>query len=319
MRALVGQHDTCPVRAIFRQRKGTAADLDVEWVKGDILDKESLVTAFTGAKVVFHLASLVSIDPREAKEVHISNVSGTRNVVEAALECGVKRLIYFSSIHAYNQYPLDEVLDESRDYADGLRQDAYARSKAAAEVEVRRAIDRGLDAVILTPTGVVGPFDGRPSYMGQFFLDLHRRKIPVQIAGGFDFVDVRNVIDATVAAETQGRCGENYILSGSWHSMRNLGLMSQQATGVPAPRLVLPMFVARFWAPFQVILDRSRGRRPLYTSTALRFISCGNRRISSAKAQAELGFRSRPLADSVRDAYRWFEERGMLGGNGGDD
>ena len=315
-RALVGRYDACPVRAIFRKRRGTAADLDVEWVNGDILDKKSLLTAFTGAEVVFHLAALVSIDPGRGEKVHTTNVSGTRNVVEAALECGVRRLVYFSSIHAYNQYPLDEVLDEGRDSVDGPRHDAYARSKAAGETEVRRGIDRGLDAVILNPTGVIGPFDGGPSHMGQFFLDLHRRRIPAQIAGGFDCVDVRDVVDAAVAAETQARCGENYILSGGWYSMRDLALLSQQATGVAAPRFVFPMFLARFWAPFQVILDRSRGRRPLYTPAALRFVSGGNQQVSSAKAQAELGFRSRPLGDSVRDTYRWFDEQGMLGEDG---
>lgn len=315
-RTLIERDDARTVRAIFRKRRGTAADLDVKWVNGDILDKESLITAFTGAEIVFHLAAVVSIDPGRAREIHTANVSGTRNVVEAALECGVRRLVHFSSIQAYNQYPLDEVLDERRDSADGLRHDAYDRSKAASEVEVRRGIDRGLDAVILNPTGVIGPFDGGPSHLGQFFLDLHRRKIPAQIAGGFDCVDVRDVVDAAVVAETQARCGENYLLSGGWHSMRNLALLSQQVTGVAVPRLVLPMFVARFWAPFQVVLDRSRGRRPLYTPAALRAMSGSNRRISSAKAQAELGFRSRPLADSVRDTYRWFDERGMLGENG---
>ena len=315
VRALVGR-DTRPVRAIFRKRRGTAADLGVEWVNGDILDKESLIAAFAGAETVFHLAAVISIDPGRAKEIHTANVSGTRNVVEAALECGVRRLVHFSSIQAYNQYPLDEVLDESRDSADGTRHDSYNRSKAAGEMEVRRGIERGLDAVILNPTAVIGPFDGGPSHVGQFFLDLHRRKIPAQIVGGFDCVDVRDVVDAAMAAETQARCGENYLLSGGWYSMRDLALLSQQVTGVAVPRFVLPMFVARFWAPFQVVLDRSRGRRPLYTPAALRVMSGSNRRISSAKAQAELGFRSRPLADSVRDTYQWFDEQGMLGENG---
>ena len=314
-RTLVERYGIRTVRAIFRKRQGTAADLDIEWVNGDILDKESLVTAFEGAEVVFHLAALVSVDPRRAKEFHAANVLGTRNVVEASLECGVRRLVHFSSVYAYNQYPLDEVLDESRGFADSPRHGAYDRSKADSEMEVRRGIDRGLDAVILNPTGVIGPFDGGPSHMGQFLLDLYRRRIPAQIAGGFDLVDVRDVVDVAVAAEIQARCGENYLLPGGWYSMRNLTLSSQQVTGVAAPRLVFPMFMARFWAPFQVILDRSCGRRPLYTPTSLRVMSGSNRRISSAKAQAELGFRPRPLADSVRDAYRWFDEQGMLGEN----
>ena len=87
---------------------------------------------------------------------------------------------------------------------------------------------------------------------------------------------------------------------------------SQQATGVAAPRLQFPLWAARLWAPCQVVLDRSRGRRPLYTPVAVRVMAHGNRRISSARARAELGFQARPLADSVKDTYRWFDEHGML-------
>ena len=310
-RALVDRYGTGAVRALFREGRGTAADLDIEWVRGHLFDKESLVAAFTGAETVFHLAALVSIDSGRSKEVHATNVAGTRNVVEVALECGVRRLVHFSSIHAYDHHPIDEVLDESRGPA-GPTHDAYNRSKAAGEREVRRGIDQGLDAVILNPTGVLGPFDGEPSHMGQVFLDLYRRRIPAVVAGGYNWVDVRDVVEAAVTAEMRAKCGDNYILSGHWHTMRELTELSWRATGVAAPRLLFPMFLARFWAPFQVVLDRSRGRRPLYTPAALRIMAHGNRRISSAKAREELGFSPRPLAESVKDAYRWFNDGGML-------
>ena len=312
-RALADRYGPRQVRAIYRKRRGTAADLDIAWVYGDILDKESLIAAFTDAETVFHLAALVSVDAVRAQEFHLTNVEGTRNVVEAALACGVRRLVHVSSIHAYDQHPLDEVLDESRHPADRPHHDPYDRSKAAGEVEVRRGIDRGLDAVILNPTSVLGPYDGRPSPMGQVFLDLHRRRFPALIAGGYDWVDVRDVTAAMMAAETQARCGENYLVSGHWHTMRELAHFSRQATGVAVPRLVFPMFVARLWAPCQVVLDRCRGRRPLYTPAGARIMAHGNRRISSAKAQAELGFHPRALAESVKDTYRWFDEHGMLG------
>ena len=311
-RALAERHGPRQVRAIYRKHRGTAADLDIAWVKGDILNRESLIAAFEGAETVFHLAALVSIDAVRAQELHRTNVMGTRNVVEAALECGVQRLVHVSSIHAYDQHPLDEVLDESRGPADGPRHGPYDRSKAAGELEVRRGIDRGLDAVIVNPTSVIGPYDGRPSLMGQVFLDLYRRRIPALIAGGYDWVDVRDVVSAVKAAETQARCGENYLVSGHWNTMRKFAQLSQQATGVAVPRLQFPVFVARLWAPCQVFLDRSRGRRPLYTPTAVRVMADGNRQISSAKAQAELGFHPRPLSESINDTYRWFDEHGML-------
>ena len=312
-RALADRYGPGRIRAIYRERRGTAADLDIAWVNGDILDKESLIAAFKGAETVFHLAALVSIDAVRAQEFNRTNVLGTRNVVEAALACGVRRLVHVSSIHAYDQHPLDEVLDESRGPADGPHQGPYDRSKAAGEVEIRRGIDRGLDAVILNPTSVIGPYDGGPSAMGQVFLDLYRRRIPALIAGGYDWVDVRDFAAAAVAAETKARCGENYIVSGHWHTVRELAELSRQVTGVAAPRLEFPMWVARLWAPCQVVLDRCRGRRPLYTPASVRVMAHSNRRISSAKAQAELGFQPRPLADSVEDTYRWFDEHGMLG------
>ncbi|MDE2886702.1 MAG: NAD-dependent epimerase/dehydratase family protein [Gemmatimonadota bacterium] len=312
-RALTVKYGPRQVRAIFRKRRGTAADLDIAWVNGDILDKKSLIAAFAGAETVFHLAALVSIGSVRANEFHRTNVLGTRNVVEAALECGVRRLVHVSSIHAYEQHPLDEVLDESRRAVDSPRDAPYDRSKAAGEVEVRRGIDRGLDAVILNPTSVIGPYDGEPSPMGQFFLDLYRGRLPALIAGGYDWVDVRDVVAAAMAAESQARCGENYLVSGHWHTVRELAELSRQATGVAPPRLQFPMFAARLWAPCQVVLDRCRGRRPLYTPVSVRVMAHGNRRISSARAKAELGFHSRSLAESVRDTYRWFDEHGMLG------
>ncbi len=312
-RALADRYGPRQVRALYRERRGTAADLDVAWVRGDILDKETLIAAFKGAESVFHLAALVSIGSVRAREFHRTNVLGTRNVVEAALECGVRRLVHVSSIHAYDQHPLDEVLDESRGPADSPRDAPYDRSKAAGEVEVRRGIDRGLDAVILNPTSVLGPWDGAPSPMGQLFLDLYRRRLPALIRGGYDWVDVRDVVAAIMAAETQARCGENYLVSGRWHTVRELAELSRRATVVPGPRLQFPMFAARLWAPCQVVLDRCRGRRPLYTPASVRVMAHGNRRISSARAQAELGFHPRSLAESIEDTYRWFDEHGMLG------
>ncbi len=312
-RALADRYGPDQIRAIYRERRGSAADLDIAWVNGDILDKEALIAAFTGAETVFHLAALVSIGAGRAQDFQLTNVLGARNVVEAALECGVRRLVHVSSIHAYDPHPLDEVLDEDRRPADGPHHAPYDRSKAAGEVEVRRGIDRGLDAVILNPTSVIGPYDGGPSHMGQFFLDLYRRRIPALIAGGFDWVDVRDVVAAMIAAETQGRCGENYLVSGHWHTVRDLAELSQQATGVAVPRLQFPLSVARLWAPCQVVLDRWRGRRPLYTPAAVRIMAHSNRQISSARAQAELGFHPRPLAESIEDTYRWFDEHGMLG------
>lgn len=126
--------------------------------------------------------------------------------------------------------------------ASGPQHDPYDRSKAFGEAEVRRGIEHGLDATILNPTGVIGPCDDRSSHMGQMFLDLQRRRIPALINGGFDWVDGR---DVATAAETRGRCGANYVLSGGWHSIRELATIAKRTTGVPAPTLNLPLSIAQ--------------------------------------------------------------------------
>lgn len=310
VRALADRGDR--VRAVFHEGSGIFEKPGVEWVRGDVLDRDSMVAAFRDADVVFHLASIVSIDPRMADAMRAVNVAGPRNAVDAALECGVRRLIHFSSFRAFNQFPLDEVLDETRGRVSGLPRPAYDRSKALGEDEIRHGIERGLDAVILNPTGVLGPYDRGPTGVGQFFVDLQRRQVPMLIAGGFDCVDVRDVVQATLAAETRGRRGENYILGGRWHSVPELARLSAAVTGVRAPRFVCPVALARFWAPFQMAWDRLRARPPLYTPDALHHISRSNRRVSSAKAREELGFEPRPVTDSVRDAVRWFEDNGRL-------
>jgi dihydroflavonol-4-reductase len=226
----------------------------------------------------------------------------------------VRRVIHFSSIRAFDQFPLDAVLDEARGQVGGLSRPAYDRSKARGEDEIRRGVERGLDAVILNPTGVIGPYDGEPTPAGQFFLNFARRRLPALVEGGADWVDVRDVVEATLAAATRGGRGEQYILGGRWLSMVELARLSEEATGIRPPRLECPIAVARCWAPFQVAWDHAWGRRPLFSRDGLDHLAFSNRRVSSAKAREALGFAPRPAAESVRDAFRWLEESGRLAG-----
>ena len=309
VQALLGEGHA--VRALYHRRKGLLEHADIEWVSGDVLELESLRLAFVGAETVFHLAALISIEGDQGGKVTKINVDGVENVAQAALESGVGRLIHFSSIHAFKQQPVDEVLDENRARAHESHHNAYDRSKAAGENMLRTFIEKGLDALILHPTGVIGPFDGEPSRMGQCFLDLYQRKLPGLVDGGFDWVDVRDVVSAALVAEKTGRCGENYLLSGYWHSMLELAQMAQEVTGVKRPGLVTPMWLARAWAPFQMTFDRLRGCRPLYTTEALEALR-GNRQVSNAKAKNELQFDPRPTKESVADIYAWFEKEGKL-------
>ena len=285
--------------------------LDVERIQGDVRDLESLKTALRGAERVYHLAGQISIVGPMGGLLQATNVIGARNVGEAALACGVKRLLHMCSVHALRQAPLDQPIDETRARVQPGQAPAYDCSKAAGEAEIRRLIAKGLEAVIVHPSGIIGPFDFRPSRMGQVFLDLYQRKLPALVAGGFDWVDVRDVVAGAIAAMERGRCNESYILSGRWQSMAELGSMAAAVTDVAPPRFTSPHWLARAGAPLMEGWAHLTGQEPLYTREALAALG-GNKRYLCDKAQRELGYRPRPTQESVCDTYRWFAANGRL-------
>jgi dihydroflavonol-4-reductase len=239
-------------------------------------------------------------------------VGGPRNVVEACLRTGVRRLVHFSSSHAFQQAPLDQRLDESRALVVSPRAPPYDRSKAAGEREVRQGIARGLDAVILNPTAVIGPHDYRPSHVGQVLLALGRRQMPALIAGGFDWVDVRDVVAGALRAEECAETGASYLLSGHWVSVRELAATVAALSGVPAPRLVCPIWLAAAVAPLAVAWAELRGARPLFTPLSVLALHDNNRQISHARATQDLAYHPRPFRETIADSLEWFQSAGML-------
>jgi dihydroflavonol-4-reductase len=231
--------------------------------------------------------------------------------VEAALEFKVRRFIHFSSIHAFEQHPLNQPLDESRPIVTD-KGFAYDKSKATGERTVLAAVKRGLNATVLSPTAIIGPADPEPSLVGQAVLDLYNRKIPSLVPGGYDWIDVRDIVGAAIAAIDRGRTGEKYLLSGHWHSLQEFSGLIRQHSGRKTVRTVLPMWSARIGLPFIAIFSNLTRTKPLYTSESLTIISEGNRMISNAKARKELGFDPRPLSETIRDILQWFRENGYL-------
>ncbi|PRQ05623.1 NAD-dependent epimerase/dehydratase family protein [Enhygromyxa salina] len=292
----------------------SAAALDglegqLERVEGSVCEPDSLGPAFEGARRVYHLAGVISIDGDPDGRVHRVNVEGTRNVARACLERGVGRLVQVSSVHAYDMDPRDEVLDEDRrQVADSPAHSAYDRSKALGERIVHEQIEAGLDAVIVNPTGIMGPVDFGPSRLGQLLVDLSGGKLPALLDGGFDFVDVRDVAAGVIAAGERGRRAHNYILGNAWYSLHALAKLVERAGGSRAPRLVSPVWAARLGVPFVRLASRVSGREPAVTGESLDVL-VSNRSISSAKARAELGYAPRPLIETVTDSLSWFARR----------
>jgi dihydroflavonol-4-reductase len=300
------------VRGIIHVDRKAVQGLDIELVHGDVRDLDSLKSAFSGVEVVYHLAAQISLEMDNWSEVEEVNVVGVRNLVEACLQCGVQRLIHFSSIHAYQQAPYDDSLDENRPLATSPNNIPYDRSKALGELEIKKGIARGLQAVILNPTAMIGPYDFYPSYFGKALLGLVNGRIPALVKGGFDWVDVRDVVHAAIQAQSETTANaKNYILSGHWRSVRQVAEQAAKYTGRKPPLLTVPTGLAKFFAPLFSSIARFNGSQPIYTQATLDALN-SNRQISHARAAAELGFRPRPFVETISDTLDWFAMNGYL-------
>jgi dihydroflavonol-4-reductase len=169
---------------------------------------------------------------------------------------------------------------------------------------------RGLDAIILYPTALIGPYDYRQGFPNAGLRAICEGRLWALIEGGFDWVDVRDVAQGALQAAERAPAGARYILSGHWASLHDLAVLAREITGAPVPRLVFPMALARIGAPFVAAACRLLGKRPLYTSAALVPLA-GNRNISHARAANELGHQPRPLRRTVVDTMQWFESMGI--------
>jgi dihydroflavonol-4-reductase len=303
VRALLDRGDA--VRALVRSDVRALEGLDVDLRRIDVRDAARVHEALAGAELVFHAAAKLSLESGPDPVTEAINVEGTRHVVEACRAHGVRRLVHFSSAHAARRGG-GALLEEGEGTA-------YEQSKAAAEREVLRALDAGLDAVIVRPTGVVGPHDHKPSYMGRVLLMIARGLLPATVAGGQSWVDVRDVASSAIAAAERGTRGAQYVLAGHWLPMHDLARAASRAAGVRGPIAAMPAGVAKAFAPLAERAMRAIGREPLFTAASIDALEKAPRPLDE-RAARELGHAPRALEDTLRDTYAFFRERGMLSG-----
>ncbi len=294
------------VRALIHQDQRAISGLDLEIVHADLNDPVSLERALAGVDVVYHLASVISLSMDSWDEVYRVNVLGTRNVVDACLQSGVKRLVHVSSTHSRQPEPFDQVLDEDRPLVTDPTLPPYDRSKALGEMEIQKGIERGLDAIIIIPSGILGPYDFRPSYLGESLQLMQHNGLPALTTGGYNWVDARDVATGAICAAQTAKAGSRYILSGHWHSIYEVAVMAAKIGGTRAPRLVIPLRLAELALPMMEKLATLRGSEPLYTRAMLNALK-SNRHISHARATRDLGYEPRPFLETLTDTLNWFK------------
>ncbi len=303
------------VRATRRasSRVDHLADLDVEWVEAHLGDPEGLARAFEGADVVFHCAAAVTVRDEAPPQVIAANVEGTGNVLRALLQAGAGRLVHCSSAVTIGLSEDGKPSDEGarfnfREY--GL-DDGYTTTKYQAELLVKAAAAEGVDAVIVNPTYMFGPYDARPS-SGQLIVDVVRGRIPGYTGGANNFVDVRDVARGMILAWERGVAGERYILGHEDVSYREIFRRIAQVAGVKPPGVAVPRFAAQLAGLGGDLYQALTGRDADLNSATVRWAYATNFTFTSARARRELGYSPGPIEPAIAAAVDWFRGAGML-------
>jgi dihydroflavonol-4-reductase len=295
------------VRGMHRRPGATGAigDLDIEWVTGDLADPASLVTAMRGCPLVFHAAGYYPHRARDVRETVRHGVTGMRNVLNAAVTAGVKRLVYTSALTTVGPPADPSRLADERDlYTPGSIPNPYYEVKWAMEMEALRAAAQGVPVLVVLPTAVFGPGDVKPT-TSSLLLAVAQGRVPVYIEGVMNVVDGRDVATGHIAAAKRGKPGRRYILGGHNLTIRELLTIAAEAAGRRPPALKLPPWLVRAVAGVG-------GKLGIAGTHHLRAIDHW-RPLDNSRARAELGLpESIPFAQTCRDTLDWFYEHGYL-------
>ncbi len=283
----------------------------VTYFKGDVRNKASLEPLFADTDdrevIVFHTAGIIDISEKVSKTMYEVNVGGTRNMVELCRAHHVHRMVYVSSVHAIPEKNKLQVLEEVDHFSADQVVGGYAKTKAEATQIVLDAVRDGLDAVVVHPSGILGPFDSSRNHLVQMVSDYICGKLPACVNGGYDFVDVRDVAAGCIAAAEKGKTGECYILSNRHYEVKDVLKMVKDVEG--GRRLpVLPMWMAKAAAPVMGLMAKRKNTRPLYTKYSL-YTLHSNDRFSHDKATRELNYHPRDLYQTIRDTVLWMKRR----------
>ena len=285
---------------------------DVEIIKGDITERDSLVPIFKDVEIVFHTAALINLDRRYRDQIRLVNVFGTENVCQASLNAGVKKLIHFSSVDAFYRFPIEEPLLEDRKLIDDPNAVPYDLSKADGQKIVIDYCKKGLDASIIHPTSIVGPNDFKPGLPMQEMVNLANGKRKVLPNWGYNFVDVRDLCITAISAVSKGKTGQNYIVGGEYHMYSYIAELMEEQLGRTVLLGTIPNFVSYLGLPYEYVKSLITKKPRVLTVDTLHTGKTGNKVVPSTLARSELGHKPRPLEETIHDMVSFFQKRGLI-------
>lgn len=301
------------VRALVRP-SSQLRELEVEAVTGDLRDPDSLARAVCGCGLVFHVAADYRLWAPHPDELYRSNVDGTRNLLEAARKAGVERVIYTSTVGCIG-VPHGGEGDENHPCTLEDMSGAYKRSKFLAEKAALEFAGSGFPVVAVNPTAPIGDHDFKPTPTGKIILDFLKGAMPAFIDTGLNLVDVKDVAEGNLLACERGRSGERYILGCENVTLAQILQRLAKLTGLPAPSVKLPYFLAYAAGVASTGWARITGKPPMAPLDAVRMAK-KKMWVSIAKAQHELGYAPGPVDAALARAVDWFQQNGYVAPRG---
>src|SRR6195256_1707622 len=285
-------------------------ELQAERVVGDLRDAASLKKAVAGCEFVFHVAADYRLWVRDPEQMYRSNVEGTRAIIRAAQECGVRRVIYTSSVATMGFTREGHIAGENSPVSIREMVGHYKRSKFMAEQIALEAGGNGANVVVVNPTTPIGEYDFKPTPPGRIVVDFLKRKFPAYVDTGLNLVDVTECARGHVAALEKGRSGERYILGGENLTLKQILDKLAGITGLPLPTIKRPYVVALATGVVdEMFTGHILKREPRATIDAVRM---GRKKmfVSSAKAERDLGWKTVLVDGALRRAVDWFQANG---------
>ncbi len=298
-------------------RKGSPRQLppdligDAETREADVLDRASLLEAFRGVDVVVNTVSIVPIVDAHRDLADRVNLEGARNTIQACVDSNVPKLIHISSIHSFG--PLRGiVLDTDTPLAMNSRY-AYSVTKATAHRDAVRAMSDGtLSGSVICPSGLIGPQDDRPSIVGRMLLDIANKDIPMLIREGYWWTDVRDVAQAVAQAVDHEGSGNVFLTVGEHATLSQLAKYCSEFLGRNLNLPTVPYAVALAGLPFIRMYANFRNMSPLYTRESLDLVRDCPVSVDQDPPMSELGYRPRPIRETIFDTLEWFKQNDML-------
>ena len=300
----------CFIRGLILDTEHGEDDKQITYYKGDVTKPETLKAIFSGIEhnevIVIHAAGIISIGETVSKQMYSVNVIGTRNIVNECKIHNIKRLVYVSSVHAIPEAENGAIIEEVRSFSPQAVIGGYAQTKAEASQIVIDAAKNGMDAVIVHPSGIIGPYDAGNNHLTQLIQMYLSGKLPAGVTGGYDFVDVRDVAQGCIEAAESGKAGECYILSNRYCTVKELLEFMRQAAG-GRKKICFPLSWAKRMAPVFEWIAKITHTRPLFTKYSLHTMD-SNGHFSHDKATMQLGYHPRDIKTTIADTIDWLKK-----------